>query len=263
MAFAVEADLEAAAPDVLAISISAGLSGTDPDGTWLVRGDSATFAVSTPMPVTSIAFADPPNGSPPTIVYPAATEGTIAIRPMGIASATSRLTVTLRDSHDGVALANGWSWNEVRKAGPAALWGAPPASPGTMQPNPTADTMPNQLMGMNGLTPPVTETTGPAPVPLSRLAFFEIDEGNSDWLPFTPGDPPAQRAPKVDSGSVAAIAQGVAVDPANKARTGLFAALAALGCDAGADGNMQQLADNAGLSFPDAPMLGSPWQAAA
>jgi hypothetical protein len=197
------------------------------------------------------------------VVYPAGTEGTISIRPMGIAGATSRLTIEIRDTHDGVALANIWTWTEVRKGAPAALWGAPSDQPGAMQSSPTADTIPGQLMGISGLTPPATTTTGPSSVPLSRLAFFEIDRDDSDWLPFTPGEPPLQRQPHLDPHSVQSIAQGVAADPTESAREGLLAALGALGCSAGTNGTMQQFADNAGLSFPDAPMLGSPWQAAA
>jgi hypothetical protein len=47
------------------------------------------------------------------------------------------------------------------------------------------------------------------------------------------------------------------------ARTDLFAALAALGYDAGANGDVGEIKANANVAYPDAPMLGAPWREAA
>ena len=241
--------------ELITIALSAGRAGDDGKA-WLVRGNAAVFAVSTPIPATAVTFGG-------TQVY-AATGQQLGVRPMGVESAASTLEVSLTATSAGaIPLAKGWAWTAERKGVPAALWGRPvgaggkPASPS----GPSADSLPGWLVGLSGLAPPPTSPTGLGPMGLAAIGYFEIESWQANhWLPLSPREPPVPRQPAATPSSVKTIRETVATAAG---RSGLFAALAAMGYDAGADGPMQELAAAADLSYPDPPMLGAPWQEAA
>ena len=244
-------------PELITIALSAGLAGTDGD-TWLVRGDGAAFTISTPIPITDATFdaADTP-------AYAAPAGQSFGVRAMGIATASSTLNVSLTNSAGAVSIADGWTWSQTIAAVPASLWGAPVTANGapTTPSTPTADTLPGWLVALSSLSPPTPALTGPPPIPLATLSFARLDSP-SDWLPLDPAEAAVARQPAASPSSIGEIAT-IATPPVADARSALFAALAACGYDAGADGSMAEVGANVGLSYADAPMLGAPWRAAA
>jgi hypothetical protein len=255
-------------PIIITPAISSGLVTTVKDASgnndWLVRGDAMTFAVATAFPLTKLVLKGATDATDTTYV-PAAPGEKLAVRPMGIADVTSVLTisVTRHPDEEGKNLPDvnvdlsGWSWTPSLQEVPVALWG-PPLPAGTTPTTPSADTLPGCLVGIAGLTPPLSTVTGPDPIPLEILSYFPLD-GGLGRLPLS-AETPVQRQPAVTPGSVKTIADTI-VATASK-RTDLFNAVAALGFDAGANGDVQAIADNASLSYADAPMLGAPWQGA-
>jgi hypothetical protein len=251
--------VDPAATGVITLSISDGLLRTD-QGAWLVRGDSMTFAVATPMPATSAVL----SGAQPYTYETPAPGNAIAVRPMGVASATSVLTIAITgpEAGDTVELGQVWGWNPVIGAVPASLWGAPLPEK-TAPTTPSADTLPGCLVGFNGLSPPEIVLTGPAAFPKADLAFFEIDAANADCLPLSAGDTPVARQPQVDATAIHQIQEGISTIAVARQRTTIYAALVAMGYDPGANGDMSAFGAAAAESFADAPMIGTPWQVAA
>jgi hypothetical protein len=247
-------------PIIVTPAISSGLVRTDDDD-WLVRGDTMTFAVATAFPLTELVL----KGASDINYVPAAPADKLSVRPMGIAGVTSVLTITVTRHPDEkgknlpevVLDLSGWTWTPSLQEVPVALWGSP-LPEGTTPTTPSADTLPGRLVGIAGLTPPVPIVTGPDPIPLETLSYFRLD-GGLGRLPLS-AETPVQRQPEATPDSVKAIADTI-VATATK-RTNLFDALAALGFDGGANGDVQAIADNASLSYADAPMLGAPWQGA-
>jgi hypothetical protein len=257
------ADIAAAAdgdnppPVILNCAISDGLVTTD-NGDWLVRGDLMTFAVSTAFPLTQLILGS--DSSRPDTYNP--TQNVISIRPMGIKSVASVMKINVKriDGTPQVLDLSDWVWTPTLQKVPVAQWG-PPLPPGATPP-PSADTLPDRLVGITGLTPPEPVVTGPGAIPITLLEYFPL-KGADDRLPLSATDKVVDRQPQATPTSLHEIATTIAVDPAAKARTKLFEALAALGYDAGANGSVAEIAANANLAYPDPPMLGAPWRLAA
>jgi hypothetical protein len=240
-------------PVVINCSISDGLVKTDNDD-WLVRGDAMTFAISTAFPLTQLILGS--DGGNPNTYNPK--EKQISVRPMGVASVDSVMRVNVKHT-DGTALdLSKWVFTPTLQDVPVAQWG-PPLDPGKTPSTPSADSLPNRLVGITGLTPPEPELTGPSEFPITRLAYFDLD-GGKGRLPLS-GEKPVNRQPTTGD-SLGAI-KNIAKDPAKTARKNLFAALAALGYDAGANGDVTDVGANADLAYPDPPLLGAPWRLAA
>jgi hypothetical protein len=248
-----------AASGVITLAISAGLLRIDQDD-WLVRGDSMSFSISTPVPATSAVL----DGSEPYTYTTPSPGDQVAIRPMGVASATSVLTISITgpEPKDTVELGQVWAWSPVFGAVPESLWGAPlPA--GTTPATPSANTLPSRLVGISGLTPPEAALTGPAAFPQADLDFFVIDDGNSDWLPLAGTETAVARQPQADPTALQRIRDSITAADAVKRRGDMLSALVGFGYDPGANGDMSALRDNVDLNYADAPMIGAPWQEAA
>jgi hypothetical protein len=255
-------------PIIIMPAISTGLVGTVKDEAgnddWLVRGDTMSFAVSTAFPLTKLVLKAAKDGTDKTWV-PTAPADKLAVRPMGITDVTSVMTITVTrkpdvqggDQKDIVLDLSTWTWTASLQEVPVALWGAP-LPEGSTPATPSADTLPGRLAGIAGLTPPVNAVTGPDPIPIVNLAYFPL-KGGLGRLPLSP-ETPVQRQPTVTSSSIETIATTIVGAAAT--RTELFKAIAALGFDAGANGEVTAIADNASLSYAGAPMLGTPWQGA-
>jgi len=250
----------AAAPleNVVKASLAAGGAGTDGDS-WLVRADALAFGVSTAFPLTRVELA----GATPAAFTPGTPDYFVAVRPMGISGVASVLTLTVTGP-DGVVedLGGGWSWAPSLLSVPVATWGHP-LPEGKTPATPSAESLPNRLVGVQGLRPKAEPPTGPGPIPLANLALFPIDQGNSDFLPLAAGEPPAGRPPRPSSTSLQVIADTIAAPAITAARAGIFAALAGFGYDAGTDGSTAEIAANVNLDYPDAPLLRAPGQGAA
>jgi hypothetical protein len=156
--------------NVIRLIPAAGLVRTAADGTWQVRADTFAFAVQTAFPLTE---ADLCGSGAPTLYTPPATEPPyyVAIRPMDIAGVTSVMDITVTDTSvpPGTGVLNigtQWNWTANLAGVPAAMWGAPDGS--TNPTTPSADTLPNRLMGINGLSPQATQPAGPAPIPIAN-----------------------------------------------------------------------------------------------
>lgn len=252
---------------MLTLSMTDGLLGTS-SGTWLVRADSMTFAVATPIPATSAAM----GSASYTTTGPGATVG---VRPMGVTTMTSGLAITMTGP-DGPVDLSAWSWTPTTKAAPGALWGAPLSTDPAATPTvPTADSIAGCLHGFTGINPPDVALTGPAAFPLADLDYYEIDDGASHWLPLVAADPPAPAAPQPSpppapppvapgqGSTLQQIAGSIASASVVQRRAGIFAALQGFGYDPVTNGDTSAIAANVNLSYPDEPMLGAPWGAAA
>lgn len=244
--------------NVLTASLSAGAVSTDGDR-WRVRGDAMAFGIATAFPLTEAELA----GNTAAKYVPTTPGYFVAVRPMGIAGVTSVLTVTVTGPGGAVVdLGGGWSWSPTLLAVPAATWGAP-LPEGETPATPSADTLPGRLTGLAGVTPGTQEPTGPGPIPLASLALFPINPGSSDYLPLAPKEPAVARQPQAVPTSLQTIADTVAAPAPTALRAQLFAALAGFGYDAGSDGPVAGIQANVSLNYPDAPLLGTPWQGAA
>jgi hypothetical protein len=243
--------------NVLTASLAAGAVSTDGDR-WRVRGDAMTFGIATAFPLTEADLA----GKTPAKVVPTTPGYFVAVRPMGLAGVTSVLTVTVTGPDGPVDLGGGWSWSPSLLAVPAATWG-PPLPEATTPTTPTADTLPGRLVGLAGITPNTVVPTGPGPIPLVNLALFPINLHDSDYLPLAANEPPVGRQPQAVPTSLQTIADTVAAAGPTALRAQLFAALAGFGYDAGANGPVDAIRANVNLNYPDAPLLGTPWQGAA
>jgi hypothetical protein len=256
---AMAASTDSTTPVIVTTTISDGLVRTDA-GAWVVRGDAMTFAVATAFPLTQLVLAAPTGGTPVTF-SPQPPADKLAVRPMGVKDVTSVMTITVtrKDGKDVLMNLGGWIWTPTLQGVPAALWG-PPLDAGATPTTPSADTLPGRLVGVAGLTPPTSTPTGPGPIPLAILNYFPLD-GGLGRLPLSAAEPPVPRQPQPTPSSPQKIADTIVASAT--ARTDLFAALAALGYDAGANGDVGEIKANANVAYPDAPMLGAPWREAA
>ena len=221
---------------------------------WVVRGDSVVLSIETAFPLTLAELA---GGAMPAEIKPEAADYFVAVRPMGISGVTSKLTVRV-SGHD---LARNWNFSPVTRAVPAALWGKP--LPEGATPNgPSAETLPDRLVGIDGFAPQTSKPTGPDAVPLVNLSNVPINPSGSRFLPLWAKESAVGRQPRPSPASLQVIASSIA-STAVPLRAQLFAALATLGYDAGANDRMTNLAANVNDGYPDAPMLGAPWQGAA
>jgi hypothetical protein len=219
---------------------------------WIVRADTFCFTIQTAFPLTEVdtgvnqsIVLYPQHGDPIPVV---------AVRPMGIASSdlTSQLSVNIDNEIDLTM----WTWTANLGAVPAALWGEPT----TDQPaTPTADTLPNRLLGLNNLKPPQAQPYAPPPIPLDNLAYDSLDENDSDYLPLSASEAATTPDLTPDDGSLQIIADTIAATSAVQIRNELFAALASYGYDAGANSTTVDIRNNVNLNYPDAPSLGAPW----
>jgi hypothetical protein len=236
----------------LGVSISDGLVRLAPDKTtWLVRADALTLEVTTAFPATQVLLVG--GGATPQ----PATPDPLTVRPMGISSGTSLLTVTVETlDNEPLALS---LWNGALRCGTAAyaLWGPVPSNP--QQPDaPTSAAGPSKILGVEGLTPKQAQPVGPPPMPVVNLEFAQIDLDDSDYLPLSAAEAAVTRQPQPATGTLKRIEDGIAT-ATKPQRDDLFAALATLGASPGQNGPTDDIAANLASDFLAEPMLGAPW----
>ena len=240
---------------------------SDGEGTWLVRPSSFTFDVETAWPLTNLSL-DGPNGAtniaPPTLAsndssapVGAREDGYfVGVRPMGINTSTSSLTLSMvyNDQTTTEDLDKDWDWTIASKSVPEALWGAPIAQGGT--PKAEAKTLPGRMMGLSGVGPSKIPMTGPPAMLQASLAAAPINSfaTDNDLLPLP-------QTAKGDSPTPASASLGTIANTINDAatvasRTALFNALGAAGVNASTNGDMSAFVDAVPNSFLGEPMLG-------
>lgn len=225
---------------------------------WLVRADTFTFTAQTAFPLTE---ADTTNDTVQIKLYPQSADPTpiVAVRPMGIASSnvSSKMLITVQNAANQLQDLTLWNGVPVLGAVPAALWGEPEAS----QPaGPTANTLSARFLGLSDFKPPQAQPYGPPPIPIINLAYDPIDEDNSDYLPLSESQAGITLALTESPTSLETIADTIATETVILTRTAVFDALAAFGYDAVSNGTTAEIGANVNLNFPDAPLLGAPWQ---
>jgi hypothetical protein len=177
---------------------------------------------------------------------------TIAIRPMNIAAVASTHSVQLFRG-DGTVAADttGWRMTGLREALPGALWGAPPAKFSQIPAKPSAETLPDQLVGLTVTAPPPTlgNTRG-----LVTAATLDADYLRPGLLPLRPDTAPSRDyLPAADDDSLGLLAR-IADQDVTDARAALFAVLGEAKTAGVANGPVSALAAGAGHLFTDPPM---------
>jgi hypothetical protein len=238
--------------NVIKPSITRGLVSKDQDR-WLVRGDALTFAVETAFPLTEANLGGATH-------VPNDPNYFVGVRPMGIAATKSKFDIAINGPGGAQDLGGKWTSAPMKRAVPMATWGTP-LPEGTTPGTPSAETLPDRLVGVREITPLTVKPGGPDPVPLVNLSVAAINPGDSNYLPLASGASPVQRHPRPTPTSLQIIATTL-VSTAT-VRTQLFDVLGTFGYDAGANGPMSDLAGDVNRSYPDAPMLGAPWEVAA
>ncbi|MBV9957861.1 MAG: hypothetical protein JO360_05535, partial [Acidobacteria bacterium] len=244
-----------------------------PDGRWLVRADEFKFSVETAWPLTELDLVGPSTTSklaPPTLVPADASAPSCArqpdgyyvgIRPMGIICATSvlSLTVTFEDNTKQ-DINDNWTWALNTQSVPEAKWGQP--IPQGATPEVAARTLPGRLMGLQSITPPVQQPTGPDAILLSNLSYEPINPNpdQENYLPLPQS--PQTGVPQVSATSLQTIASTLTQDSAANSpmsnRAAIFNALAGFGYNAGTNGDLSALVSYVNLNYPAPPMLESP-----
>lgn len=239
--------------NVIKLTIGDGLISKDGDR-WLVRADAMTFQTETTFPLTA---ADLKNASSATHVAMDGPDYYVAVRPMGVASTSSVLTLSVSGSGGTQNLGTGWTWTKTLRNVPAAMWDKPLA-PGA-SPAPSSDMLAGRLVGIGEMMPIAAQPKGPGPIPLANLALATINPADSEYLAISRRDAAGKRQPRSDDASLAKIANSIAGTAVAK-RGNVFEALRAYGYDPGANDAMANVAANVNFSYPAAPMLGAPWK---
>jgi hypothetical protein len=223
-----------------------------------VRGDAVVLAIETAFPLTLVELA---GGTTPKEIKPPAADYFVAVRPMGISAVTSKMTIRINGAGGAQDLGKSWNVSPITRAVPAAMWGKP--LPEGATPNgPSAETLPDRIVGVEGFAPQTAKPKGLDPIPLANLSIAPINADNSQYLPLSAREGAVQRQPRTSPTSLQTIASSIA-STAVPMRGQLFEALTTFGFNPGANDAMTNVAANVNDAYPDAPMLGAPWQGAA
>ena len=256
--------------NVVKIVLNAGQTTGSTTDRWLVRADEFVFSIQTAFPLTEIDFDGPsmvpiaaPELSSKDTNAPSCARASdgyyVGVRPMGIICANSVLTVTVTDEFAvNQDVKNEWSWSEKTGSVPEAVWGQPLAKTDT--PAVAAKTLPERLMGLEGVGPLPHQPQGPDPIPVDNLSYDPINPDDENYLPFSQS--PQTNQPQASATSLQTIVNTITKDSAADSptanRTAIFAALNQFGETPGLNGDLTALVSNINLSYTAPPMLGSP-----
>ncbi len=228
-------------------------------GIWCIRADEFEFSVETAIPLTGMTLTGPSNAQTP--ISPSGADYFVGIRPMGIDSLTSTATLQITSSTGEYQDWNqSWNWTPTQHDVPEAMWGKSQAGP----PPPAANLLPSRLVGVNQVSlQPGTLST---PINVDAASAFEyavIDENPSSgiipvYLPIADGTPSINQPLQPNGQVLNLISQTLTSDAVKAKRTSLFEALAALGVNAGTDGDLSTDQQNVGLNYQGLPMVGTP-----
>ena len=256
---ALAADVSAAdeSPEICTITFSDGVTGKDGD-VWLARPAAMELSLRTVIPATEINL----RGAQTKTHKPSAYQ-TISVRGMNKSGVQSILDVTLTKDGGGAVAIDQWNSTPSFNGAPRGMWGDPlPYDPnrGTSVPPPLdPDTLPNRLVGVNGIRAPLPVHTGPDEFPRERIAHDPVDITGA-FLPLRSDAPDVVRTPRVDDQRITAIAGSIA-STAKDRRAQFAAVIAQYGVTT--NDAMSSFASNATTLLVSPPLAGRPWETAA
>jgi hypothetical protein len=225
-------------------------------GPWLVRADTLELATECAIPATGLEVVVPTGvGNGTTRISVAEAKQAPAIRPLRLTSFTATHTLEVTGPHGMVDMqADGakqkddrkWTVGTRKRDLPKAVWGEP-LDPGASPP-PSAELVPDQLVGLVFTPPKTTEGAATDPVDLTSR-IHELAPGGA-----LPADPRGTAPGVLDTGAVAAVKTIAGADTAAR-RTAIRSVLEAQGLDPGTDDKLGAFAKAADRLFPVAPML--------
>ena len=241
----------AMSPKVVSISIADGLQqhlSENGEQVWFVRPDEFTWFTKTTVPATAAVL-----GTRSVTTNNAGTAATtdLSVRPMGIADVSDGThTITVEGPDDITA----FDHDLDLESQPEAMWGAPIKLSDL---EPSAKVIANCITGVQGLHPkPHDSIVGPPLINADEAFTFVVLDPNAHWLPLqTDYRPPTSGGAVPSSTTLESI--NSTLDQTATIRTDVFDALAELGLNAGANGNLTYLAANPMAAFIASPMTGS------
>ena len=251
-AFALAGAEADAPPKVVSISIAEGLltemteSG---DTVWFIRPDEFTWFTKTTIPATVAML-----GSTPVTTSNSGQAATtqLGVRPMGIETVTDGShTITVTGPDD----ISSFQYDLDLGSQPIAMWGEPVSLKDL---SPSAKVAEHCIVGVQGLHPkPHPTLVGPPIIDAAKaFTFIILDKGDPYWLPLLPSyAPPTTGGPVPSPTTLDSIHD--TLEQTATTRTSVFDALASLGVNAGANGDLTHLAANPTAAFIASPMIGS------
>jgi hypothetical protein len=233
-------------PAVLDLSINGGLTRTDSEsGAWIVRADELRLTSTSAAPFTSAAFGSV------AVPLPKDAKTKIAIRPMGVAEATSEHTITITGDESGPVDLAAWPAPEARTSKlPEALWGDPLHD--DVQPAPKAKLVEGLATAVAFAAPSATVGAAVGPVDPASL----VGPLGGGYQPLDAQRQAEPIAPPVhDAGAIKAIRDGIASDASKRAQTALVRALAGYGAAPPTNAPLEAVGEQAGVLFAQAPLL--------
>ncbi|MFE7129889.1 DUF6603 domain-containing protein [Streptomyces sp. NPDC057638] len=246
-----------ATADICGITLTDGLYKTQPDTAgasgkkWIVRAKRFAFETLSVIPASALTYDGKSRHQ--------TTSGTIAITPMDRNDVVSTHDLTIKNT-DASTIVDvvGWSLTPLTQTLPASLWSAPP-DPFTHVPAaPSAEVLPDQVVGFSVTAPTPAPGATQGPVPLKRLLEEYLSPAGE--APWSAADAPTQEyVPTADAQSIGLLAE-VNTTTVRQRRAALFAALTSIGTDdgstafTGTDGDLSALATGAGHLFADPPL---------
>ncbi len=260
--------------DVCKITLSSGMykSQDDPGGIsnsqklWIVRAKDFAFFTQSSIPASNLQTSAPTASSSAADVATSASanytndNGPINIRPMNLTGVTSTHTLSIYYMTGGTVDNPVWSLSDVTawdlqpsyQNVPDSLWGAPP-SPFTQIPgSPTANVIPNQMVGYAAGAPSPEIGTSRGLVPLTALAEELITPAGATPLTSAITSSPDYVATFNDL-TVAQIEQVMQAN-VQQSRDAIYSALNSAGIYSGTNGPLTVMAATAGDVFSDSPL---------
>jgi hypothetical protein len=186
----------------------------------------------------------------------------LSIRPMQKSGLTSKHAVTLTnlDTKSVQDLRN-WSYTQKTRGMPEALWGQP--VPSGQSPPPQANVLPHQLVGLQNAGVTFQTPAGPPPISIqTAFTYYMVDQSQSDHLPISPSaQPPTTGQPQRSDQSLEAIQNSLMQSSIVTLRTQIYNAITSLDLNAGTNGTLNTLSQQATSAFEASPMLASPGDA--
>jgi hypothetical protein len=223
---------------------------------WVVRATNFSCFTQSTIPASHLS-----NGS--VTVAPkralattddATLDAGISIRPMNLSGVTSTHSVTIyKDSiTNPPADTSKWKFQPRKQNLPESLWGTPPAPFTQIPDQPTANVIPNQLVGY--------DMQAPQPTLAQPVGIIQLKQLSEDYV-LPPSHTPISQAvtaspdyvPGFNNLTVAQIEQIMQGDALNN-RNALFTALQSTAVYTGTNGTLNNMASQAGEIFSDAPM---------
>lgn len=232
---------------VCKIQINQGLLKQTADGHWLVRSDEFTFTVESAVPITQLQF----NGQ--TI---ASSSQPIGIQPMGLSEISSNATIQVTAADGTSPVAATLVYAASQRDLPEALWGQP--IPSGQTPAPAANLLPKQVVGVNNVSlTALNPTANLIEIDVANGLGYDCLDSGQNYLPLS-AETKINNPPQSSNQAISIISSTVNSPAVKAKRTSVFEILASLGINAGADGDLTNLATNVGSTYEADPMLGTP-----